>query len=112
MSATHYPGMKIFPLFLVLGLSIVTAQSETRPNIAFVFSDDHATQAISSYGCRLAEVAPTPNLDRIAEEGMRFTRCLVTNSILRRQTFPPQKFIVIILKRRHQASTGLKLARE
>ena len=62
-------------------LSAAPAQADSRPNIVFVFSDDHATQAISSYGGRLAEVAPTPNLDRIAEEGMRFTRCLVTNSI-------------------------------
>ena len=72
-----------FPILIVavLMLSAAPAQADSRPNIVFVFSDDHATQAISSYGGRLAEVAPTPNLDRIAEEGMRFTRCLVTNSI-------------------------------
>ena len=51
------------------------------PNIVFVFSDDHATQAISAYGGHLAKVAPTPNLDRIAKKGMRFNRCMVTNSI-------------------------------
>jgi arylsulfatase A-like enzyme len=44
-------------------------------------SDDHAYQAISSYGGPLAELAPTPNIDRIADEGMRFTGCMVTNSI-------------------------------
>lgn len=72
-----------FPILIVavLMLSAAPAQADSRPNIVFVFSDDHATQAISSYGGRLAEVALTPNLDRIAEEGMRFTRCLVTNSI-------------------------------
>ncbi|VGO20100.1 sulfatase family protein [Pontiella sulfatireligans] len=53
----------------------------SRPNIVFIFSDDHATQAISAYGGMLANVAPTPNLDRIAEKGMLFTRCLVGNSI-------------------------------
>ena len=60
-----------FPILTaaVLMLSAVPAQADSRPNIVFVFSDDHATQAISSYGGRLAEVAPTPNLDRIAEEG-------------------------------------------
>ncbi len=52
-----------------------------RPNIIFIFSDDHAYQAISAYGGRLAEVAPTPNIDRLAKEGMLFTRCCVTNSI-------------------------------
>jgi arylsulfatase A-like enzyme len=57
------------------------ASSTKRPNIVFVFSDDHATQAISSYGGILAEVAPTPNLDRLAKDGMRFNRCMVGNSI-------------------------------
>jgi arylsulfatase A-like enzyme len=54
---------------------------QERPNILFIISDDHAYQAISAYGGRLAEVAPTPNIDRIAKEGMLFERCLVTNSI-------------------------------
>ena len=44
-------------------------------------SDDHAYQAISAYGGALKDLAPTPNIDRIAKEGMRFDRCLVTNSI-------------------------------
>ena len=52
-----------------------------RPNILFIFSDDHAYQAISAYGGRLANVAPTPNIDRLAKEGMLFTKCCVTNSI-------------------------------
>ncbi len=52
-----------------------------QPNIVFIFSDDHATQAISAYGGRLANVAPTPNIDRLANEGMRFDKCYVTNSI-------------------------------
>lgn len=56
-------------------------KDQKRPNIVFIISDDHAYQAISAYGGRLAEVAPTPNIDRIAEEGMLFERCLVTNSI-------------------------------
>jgi arylsulfatase A-like enzyme len=44
-------------------------------------SDDHAYQAISAYGGPLRDYAPTPNIDRIAANGMRFNRCLVTNSI-------------------------------
>ena len=44
-------------------------------------SDDHAAHAVSAYCGRLAEVAPTPNLDRLAEEGMRFANAFVTNSI-------------------------------
>lgn len=49
-----------------------------RPNILFIMSDDHAYQAISAYGSQLIE---TPNIDRIAEEGLLFTNACVTNSI-------------------------------
>jgi arylsulfatase A-like enzyme len=52
-----------------------------RPNIIYIMSDDHAFQAISAYGGILKNYAPTPNIDRIAASGMRFNRCLVTNSI-------------------------------
>ncbi len=56
-------------------------QPAQRPNIVFIMSDDHAYQAISAYGGSLAELAPTPQIDRLAKEGMRFNRCMVTNSI-------------------------------
>ena len=49
-----------------------------RPNILFLYADDHAYQAISAYG---SKVNKTPNIDRIAREGMRFEQCYVTNSI-------------------------------
>ena len=55
--------------------------ANNRPNIIFIFTDDHAYQAISAYGGRLQSVAPTPNIDRIAASGMRFDRATVTNSI-------------------------------
>ena len=55
--------------------------SPERPNIVYIMSDDHAYQAISAYGGPLKDYAPTPNIDRIAANGMRFNRCLVTNSI-------------------------------
>ena len=51
-----------------------------RPNIVFIFSDDHAYQAISAYGDP-RKLVETPNIDRIGREGVRFDRCLVTNSI-------------------------------
>ncbi|MDF1755769.1 MAG: sulfatase [Verrucomicrobiales bacterium] len=61
--------------------SSITA-SPQRPNILFLFTDDHATQAISAYGDNyLTEIAPTPGIDRIANEGILFRRCYVTNSI-------------------------------
>lgn len=67
-------------LFFATLLSSAVFASD-RPNIVFVFSDDHATQAISAYGGHLAEIAPTPYLDKLAAEGMLFQRCMVTNSI-------------------------------
>jgi arylsulfatase A-like enzyme len=55
-----------------------TAAEATRPNILFIFSDDHAEHAISAYGSRVNQ---TPHLDRLAAEGARFTNSFVTNSI-------------------------------
>lgn len=69
----------ILPLLLSLAASQVAGSG--RPNILFIMSDDHATQAIGAYGFPIGDVAPTLNIDRLAEEGMRFDRCMVTNSI-------------------------------
>lgn len=62
-------------LLVMLARGVAAAD---RPNIVFIFSDDHASRAVSAYGAGLNE---TPHIDRIAEEGMRFDRCYVTNSI-------------------------------
>jgi arylsulfatase A-like enzyme len=58
----------------------IHAADPPRPNILFIFSDDLTCQSISCYGEK-RHLLDTPNLDRIAGEGMRFDRCLVTNSI-------------------------------
>ena len=49
-----------------------------RPNIIFIMTDDHAAHALSCYG---SKINTTPNLDRIAKDGMRFEKCFCTNSI-------------------------------
>jgi arylsulfatase A-like enzyme len=49
-----------------------------KPNIVFIMSDDHASHAMSCYGSKINK---TPNLDRIANEGMLFNNCFCTNSI-------------------------------
>ncbi|MDA1014899.1 MAG: sulfatase [Planctomycetota bacterium] len=59
--------------------SIVSAVD--RPNILYIMSDDHAAHAISAYGSRLSKIAPTPNIDRLANEGVLFTNAFCTNSI-------------------------------
>jgi len=53
-------------------------QSDPRPNIVFIMSDDHAYQAISAYSNKLIA---TPNIDKIAHEGVLFQKAFVTNSI-------------------------------
>lgn len=52
--------------------------NENRPNILFIMTDDHTTQAISAYGSTITQ---TPNIDRIAQEGMRFDNFYVTNAL-------------------------------
>ena len=53
----------------------------TQPNIVFIFSDDHAPNAVGAYDSYLKDVVRTPNLDKLADQGMLFKRCMVTNSI-------------------------------
>jgi arylsulfatase A-like enzyme len=70
-------------VFLVgsgLGAPVFGSQprEKGRPNILFIFSDDHASQAIGAYDSTFAR---TPRLDRLASEGMRFQHCLCTNSL-------------------------------
>ncbi|MEL7118987.1 MAG: sulfatase [Bacteroidota bacterium] len=72
--------------FLLVNLSLPqltfaqdqNTQSKKRPNIVFIMSDDHAYQAISAYQNHLIQ---TPNIDRIAQNGMLFTNACVSNSI-------------------------------
>jgi arylsulfatase A-like enzyme len=56
-------------------------QASQRPNIIFIFSDDHTRQAIGAYGGPLAKLNPTPNIYRLFHEGMRFEHFYVENSI-------------------------------
>ncbi len=68
---------------LVAGLALACSlptRAADRPNIVFIFSDDHGYQAISAYGDP-RKLLETPNIDRIGREGVRFDRCLVPNSI-------------------------------
>lgn len=73
--------MQIRLACLLLLVSASHAVAQDRPNILFLFSDDHAIKAISAYGGPLANVAPTPNIDRIANEGAVFQNSFCANSI-------------------------------
>lgn len=89
--------MKKSILLSILSLiGLVRAQAD-RPNIVFIFSDDHAAHAISAYGSRINQ---TPHIDRLAKEGMRFDNCFVTNSIC-----TPSRAVVLTGKYSHKNGT-------
>lgn len=74
----------LIPRFLlsacVVTCSLLQAES-TRPNILYIMSDDHGAQAIGAYGGRLAELNPTPTLDRLAAEGVVMENTFCNNAI-------------------------------
>ena len=65
-------------LFTTLAAS---AQKTNSPNIIYIMSDDHTSQAFGIYKSRLASLNPTPTLDKLANEGIIFDNCFVTNSL-------------------------------
>ncbi len=75
-------------------LASVCHSAEKRPNVIFVFTDDHAAHAISAYGSRINQ---TPNIDRLAREGMLFRNCFCTNSIC-----APSRAVVLTGKHSHR----------
>ena len=84
---------------LVATLSAVVAcapAERDRPNIIFIFADDHASQAVGAYGSRLSDIDPTPNIDRLAREGMLFHNAFVTNSIC-----APSRAVILTGKHSH-----------
>ncbi|WP_418603683.1 sulfatase [Hwangdonia sp.] len=70
--------------------------TKQRPNIIFIMADDHATQAISAYGHPISQLAPTPNIDRIANEGAIFKNNFCTNSIC-----GPSRAVILTGKHSH-----------
>ena len=87
----------VFSIFLFLLIACdshnTVRQQPKRPNIVFIMSDDHAYQAISAYDDKLIH---TPNIDRIAKEGMLFTNATVTNSIC-----APSRAVILTGKHSH-----------
>jgi len=81
-----------------LALPSCRPRGSKRPNVLFIMTDDHASHAMSCYGSRINR---TPNLDRIAREGMRFDKCFCTNSIC-----APSR--AVILTGRHSHLNGVR----
>jgi arylsulfatase A-like enzyme len=84
-------------LFLSLILTSCAPRKQetaiTRPNIIYIMTDDHAVQALSAYGSRINS---TPNLDRIAQNGMRLDNVFCTNSIC-----APSRAVILTGKHSH-----------
>jgi len=78
---TKKNSVSILLAILIITTIISCKQKEQvtkRPNIIYIMTDDHGYQAMSCYNGKLNQ---TPNTDRIANEGVMFTRGFVTNSI-------------------------------
>src|SRR3954449_4154741 len=77
ISGGQISGRREFLALLGAGTAYPAASGK-RPNIVYIMSDDHAAHAISAYGSKINK---TPNIDRLAKEGMLLGNCFVTNSI-------------------------------
>lgn len=66
---------------IILSVPVLSCKQEMKPNILFIMSDDHTTQAFGIYGSRLAGLNPTPVLDSLAKQGIIFDNAFCTNSI-------------------------------
>jgi uncharacterized sulfatase len=77
----------LFSTFIITGLILLSLfacnlteeiQKENKPlNIIYIMADDHAYQAVSAYGSEISKLAPTPNIDRIGQQGCSNGRCLL-----------------------------------
>lgn len=71
----------VFIHFSCMGKEANNNKSAEKPNVLFIMADDMTTQSISAYGDIFADVAPTPQMDQLAKEGMLFDGVMCTNSI-------------------------------
>lgn len=82
MSFSKNLQIAMLPVAAMSVASRAMAQAtQQHPNIVYIMCDDHAMRAISAYGSELSKLAPTPNIDRIAQHGMMFTNFFVENSL-------------------------------
>jgi arylsulfatase A-like enzyme len=89
----------LWAVLLVFGCRETPSGAEEKtapPNIIFIMTDDHTTQALSAYGHELAKLAPTPNLDRIAKNGVLFTNSFCTNAVC-----GPSRAVILTGKHSH-----------
>ena len=89
---------RFITLFILLTVLLTTIHATSdRPNILFVFTDDHAPHAIGAYNGWLKSVNPTPVIDTLAKEGMLFERSFCSNSIC-----GPSRAVILSGKHSHK----------
>ena len=95
MSMIRFSRMKLClpALAFLLTLSAALPAADKRPNILFIFTDDHAPHAIGAYGSKINK---TPNMDKLAREGMIFHNSFCTNSIC-----GPRRAVILTGKHSH-----------
>ena len=87
------PKLCLPALAILLSLSAIAGAADKRPNILFIFTDDHAPHAIGAYGSKINK---TPHMDRLAREGMIFHNSFCTNSIC-----GPSRAVILTGKHSH-----------
>lgn len=99
----HLSTFRIYILLAVLTMSWAcnddkrnVGPRDKNPNILFIMTDDHTIQALSAYGHPLSKLAPTPNIDRIAENGALFRNSFCTNAIC-----GPSRAVILTGKHSH-----------
>lgn len=96
---TSYSAAIAACFFLSIAASLFdssTSFADDRPNIVFIFTDDHAPHAIGAYSDWLKDVNPTPNIDQLAQDGMLFRNSFCTNSIC-----GPSRAVILTGKHSH-----------
>ena len=96
MMATPKTRIRAARIAAALSPFLAAALAYGQPNILFIFSDDHAPHAIGAYGGWLTNVDPTPNIDRLAAQGMLFEESFCTNSLC-----GPSRAVILTGKHSH-----------
>ncbi|WP_338399424.1 sulfatase [Persicobacter psychrovividus] len=80
-----FSGVAVLVMFAAVmsigGIKSLKSVTDQRPNVLLIMSDDHAMQAISAYGHPISQMATTPNIDRLAHEGVLFENNFCANAI-------------------------------
>ena len=93
----HNYSLLLLLFLTIFGFGPQDLRADQKPNIVFIFSDDHAPHAIGAYNGWLKSVNPTPRIDQLANQGMLFEKSFCTNSIC-----GPSRAVIMTGKHSHK----------